>query len=340
VARGGWLFKRDVVSWLSDPELRDQLPPAYRAFGRYCSLYFRAFGDSQRLVAGRVLFRIACWLHRSTSGEPLGRIEIGSRTLYYDLEDPRFLQVVNEVDGRGDSALLGSLLGEGDTFVDVGANHGGFSIVASHLVGPSGRVVAVEPQPRLAEAIRRSLAANGSCTHEVHEFAVSDRDGEIDLLIPTRSSGRAGAFQTHSGRRDHRTVRVAMRRFDEAVDWGSFGKGTVVKLDVEGSELSFLKGARRMLETLQPRLLMEVNAVSMQAAGTDLRTLTDLLGEIGYRHYLELDALVVPRPLSDLRAAGARSVLFVRAPLQDGESRSSPGTHDPDPHRDGTGANG
>jgi FkbM family methyltransferase len=223
---------------------------------------------------------------------------------------------VNEIRGSGDTAVLSQLLGEGDTFVDVGANHGAFSIVACQLVGSSGRVVAVEAQPRLAEAVRRSLAANAECAHEVHQFAVSDCEGEIDLLIPTRSSGRSGVFPAHSARHAHHSVRVPMHRFDEVVDWRCFGESTVLKLDVEGSELAFLKGARRMLESLFPTLFMEINPASMRAARTDLRALTDLLSEIGYRRYRELDGLDEPRALSDLRAEEARDVLFDRGPIR------------------------
>src|SRR3954468_546190 len=60
----------------------------------------------------------------------------------------------------GTLAALKSLLQRGDTFIDVGANEGYFSVVAARLVGPTGRVIAIEPQSRLARVLERNFAIN------------------------------------------------------------------------------------------------------------------------------------------------------------------------------------
>ena len=63
--------------------------------------------------------------------------------------------------GPQETALLGAALRPGATFVDVGANWGYFTLLAAHRVGPAGRVVALEPDPRLFALLRANLAANG-----------------------------------------------------------------------------------------------------------------------------------------------------------------------------------
>jgi precorrin-6B methylase 2 len=74
------------------------------------------------------------------------RVEVGGHTIFVDLLDPRFLQVIHEVRSPDtDLQVLSRLLSEGDTFIDVGANHGSFSVVASSVIGAEGHVIAVEP---------------------------------------------------------------------------------------------------------------------------------------------------------------------------------------------------
>jgi len=220
-----------------------------------------------------------------------------------DLHDPRFLQVVNELAQSVDTAFLAEFVGEGDTFLDVGANHGAFALVASRMVGPSGLVVAIEPQPRLAEAVQRSLAATARGPFEVHALALGDHKGTVDLLIPHSYSGTAGIFSEHSGTHPHRRVSVPLRRGDDSLQWTEFPGSLFVKLDVEGSEYAFLRGAREMIQSLQPVLLMEINADSMKASATSEKALKQLLEELGYVAYAELAAHDRRYPLSDLDMA-------------------------------------
>jgi hypothetical protein len=53
-----------------------------------------------------------------------------------------------------------SLLDEGDQFIDLGGNEGYFSVLAARKVGPTGRVLCIEPQQRLWEAIVKNLSIN------------------------------------------------------------------------------------------------------------------------------------------------------------------------------------
>ncbi len=72
---------------------------------------------------------------------------------------------------------LVSFLAPGMTFYDVGANVGFFSLLAARLVGPGGLVVAWEPVPESASALRRNVASNGFDNVIVDERAVSSQVG-------------------------------------------------------------------------------------------------------------------------------------------------------------------
>src|SRR5438105_1935670 len=75
------------------------------------------------------------------------------------------------------SKLIKRLLRVGDTFVDVGANEGYFSVLAANATIPGGRVVAVEPQQRLLPVIERNLELNQLSNVEIMSDALSDKKG-------------------------------------------------------------------------------------------------------------------------------------------------------------------
>ena len=210
-------------------------------------------------------------------------MDVAGIAIYLRLTDPRSLVVPLELERSEQIRELASALAPGDTFVDVGANHGSFSVAAARLVGPEGLVVSFEPQPALAPLVRRSLRELGSAPFVVHELACSDHDGEADFFIPRATSGAAGLLSDISARSPGETVRVQVRRFDEAVDWRAFPGDLLVKLDVEGSEAAFLRGAARALSARRPRILMEVNPGAIEAAGRGPgSSLRQTLLELGY----------------------------------------------------------
>src|SRR5262249_23160095 len=81
--------------------------------------------------------------------------------------------------GSTEIDLLKILLEIGDTFIDVGANIGTLSLHGAKLVGKNGRVVAVEPQPRLAEALRMTKNRNKLDQLDVIEAAAGESDGQV-----------------------------------------------------------------------------------------------------------------------------------------------------------------
>ncbi|NJR66724.1 MAG: FkbM family methyltransferase [Leptolyngbyaceae cyanobacterium CRU_2_3] len=188
------------------------------------------------------------------------KISLSEYEVFLNPIDVRFFQVVNELSSEdSDVRVLHSLLSEGDSFIDVGANHGSFSIVASKLVGAAGFVTSIEPQPRLAKLVNKSLALNALCNFQVHQIAVGEFDGEIELLVPQDTSGSAGIYPEHSGTHNHNILKVPVKRFDDLMDWRILPGKTLVKLDVEGSEIAFLTGARQMIISRRPKLILEIH---------------------------------------------------------------------------------
>ena len=190
----------------------------------------------------------------------------------------------------------------------LGANHGSFSVVASSIVGAEGHVIAVEPQPHLSALLQRSLEI-GKSPYKVHQLALGDRSGDVSLYIPKDTSGAAGVYGGHSATHSHRTLSVPLRRFDEAVHWQQCPGQIVVKLDVEGNEIPFLRGAQEMIEERRPILIVEINPKTLEASGFSGDQLRKALLNFGYETYSSSKKSEEKDPLSELPTSDQRNVV-------------------------------
>ncbi|MEM6325914.1 MAG: FkbM family methyltransferase [Bacteroidota bacterium] len=303
---GAWLFHQSVVGWLRDPSLRRQLPGPVRAFARWCAAQRPLWDD---VVFGRGALRAAMRLRRTLGLPEAARLAVGEYVVWLALDDPRFLQVPNELRPGGEPRVLHDLLRLGDSFVDVGANHGSFSLVASRIVGREGAVVAVEPQARLAPLVERSLAETAPETPaRVLPFALGDAPGTLRLHVPPGSSGSATLLDDVPDA-TWAATEVDVHRLDDVLDPATLPGRTVLKLDVEGAEMAFLRGARSFFDTVRPLLLMEINPDRIETAG-GTGSLLALLRAMGYTHAAEFDTPTDAHPLADLDLSTQRNVVL------------------------------
>src|SRR5258708_6355023 len=82
-----------------------------------------------------------------------------------------------------------TLLRPGDVAVDIGANLGYLTVLAALLVGPTGHVVAFEPDAENAARLRANLALNDCSNVTIIEKAVTNRVGDIEFFINSDNSG-------------------------------------------------------------------------------------------------------------------------------------------------------
>ena len=161
---------------------------------------------------------------------------------------------------------MAALLKKGATFIDVGANFGTFSLLASRLVGPSGKVMAIEPQARLASMIEESLRQSDVSNCEIDAVACGSVVGEQNLLVPRNDSGRAGFLAGFSGRTAHDSYPVPLTTLDRLLANSPASDSTMIKIDVEGSEMDVLDGGERFIRERMPAIMIELNPWSAAAA--------------------------------------------------------------------------
>lgn len=152
----------------------------------------------------------------------------------------------------------------GDVVVDIGANIGYFTLLASRLVGEQGRVYAFEPAPENFALLSKSLTANGSRNVRAFQKAVSNNRGSAKLLLGEENWGSHRIVESAA---EGQLVEVEITSLDEF-----FGNGhqklDVVKMDAEGSEARILQGASRVLKTNPDLVLfLELNPKLLKAAG-------------------------------------------------------------------------
>jgi len=144
------------------------------------------------------------------------------------------------------SRVIEQNLAPGDVFVDIGANIGYDTLLASSRVGATGRVVAIEASPRTFALLQRNLAVNASSSNvrPVHA-AVSDRTGTLDLYEV--NPGNIGAATTLASRGGTLMASVEALPLEHILTPDELLRLRLIKMDVEGAEPTIL---RHLLERL------------------------------------------------------------------------------------------
>lgn len=151
---------------------------------------------------------------------------------------------------RSIANTIRSRLHQGDVFIDAGANIGIHTVLASRLVGPSGRVISIEMMPDTAERLEAHVRMNGLKNVVIVRHALSDRSGQV--VRATVQAGKHGqATIVHdSARSGHlREVKVETTTLDAIT--AEINQVPLMKIDVEGAELMALQGAPLLLRKLQ-----------------------------------------------------------------------------------------
>jgi FkbM family methyltransferase len=156
--------------------------------------------------------------------------------------------------------------------IDVGAHAGYFTLVLAAAVGPGGRVLAFEPYEPAVALLRANLARNTVTNVDVYASAAGAHDGFVDLAVNDKD-----AMLTSRADGCGRRVRVPCVRLDAA--WREAGAPPVsaLKVDVEGAELSVLRGGPEVIQRCRPPILLEANTPE------ELAPLVAELEPLGYR---------------------------------------------------------
>lgn len=134
------------------------------------------------------------------------------------------------------------LIRKGDTVWDVGAHKGYVALALARAVGPAGRVLAFEPSYRNLEYLYRHVGWSRPSNLEVLPIALSSAEGEAAF------GGSGSSITYRLGQGDER---VDVRTVETLIERDGRTQPTVMKIDVEGSEVDVLRGAGSRLRSVE-----------------------------------------------------------------------------------------
>jgi len=211
----------------------------------------------------------------------------------------------------GDIRYLWRILRPGMVFLDIGAHHGLYSLVAAKRLGADSTVVAFEPSQNEFRRLRLHLRSNGmrsvraepialgATSSNQKFFQIISGDNTRGGLRPPASSDRVLETSVETACLDDYLRRRAVNRVD------------LVKLDVEGAELEVLQGASVVLAKFRPIFICEVLDTTTQAWGYNAREIVLMFRRYDFRLFeSQLDGSIIPHEIKD-RYPDVRNYLAV-----------------------------
>ena len=180
-----------------------------------------------------------------------------------------------------ETCVARSILRPGDVFVDVGDNCGYFTLLAAGLVGPSGRIVAVEAHPEIYETLRRSLGLNHLPYVTALNVAVADGPGTLSMSGDAEATALGMARVVADGA-PGAGLQVRADALDALLDEAGVDAVDLLKMDIEGARSWRSRGWRRAWPAGAAAILLELHPRQIGELGGKLDAIYAALTGAGY----------------------------------------------------------
>ncbi|MEU8551842.1 FkbM family methyltransferase [Streptomyces roseoverticillatus] len=203
----------------------------------------------------------------------------------------------------------------GDTFIDVGANIGYFSLLGARLVGPAGRVVAIEASPTFYRSVVANARRNACRNVRAVNLAVCDARRSLTFTLASSRNMGANSIVPYDGPAEASFEAQALP-LTEVLTASEVAEARVIKVDVEGAEGSVIRGMKPLLDRLRPdaEITVEVAPERMARLGDSADELLATMLDFGFHAYRQPNDYAAESYPAALRSAGA-PLARVRGPL-------------------------
>jgi len=203
-------------------------------------------------------------------------------------------------------------LRSGDVFVDVGANIGVFTLPGSRRVGPNGRVIAAEASKDIYAYLQRNVEANGANQVTVLNCAICNSTGSVPFYPAPKEKFGMGSLGEQFGAKP---VDVPARTLDKVLEEVAVEHVAVIKVDVEGFEVSVFRGAEKLLRGKEPPLVVFefCDWAEARVPGGRIGDSQRLLLEYGYSIWRLADFLKGRAPIREPLTTGFAMLVACRA---------------------------
>jgi FkbM family methyltransferase len=192
------------------------------------------------------------------------------------------------------TAYICKNLKPGKTFIDVGANIGYYSLLASQLVGDKGRVISIEASSKISAVLQGNVHLNALASNiEVHNLAIADKPGKVAVHLGP--DGNLGATTTANApqnkfpyRKFNLEGQVDAVTLDELIGSEDLENLQMIKIDVEGTERDVIAGMVEIIKDGPPELeiLIELTPLWWSKPKPSLEEVLDPFFEQGYKAYI------------------------------------------------------
>lgn len=177
---------------------------------------------------------------------------------------------------KGTIHFMKTQLKSGDTFLDIGANIGLMTCIASQLVGATGKVIAVEANPNTVDILRYNRTLNACDNVEILPIGVSDFSGKA-MIYENWSVNRGGASLINQS--DQPGVEIDIEKLDDLYDENTALH--IVKIDVEGKEPEVIRGAINWFSKQRPIFIIEVSEQREKEKGATPEAVYRIIESLG-----------------------------------------------------------
>lgn len=176
-------------------------------------------------------------------------------------DDSDFQELLYHTHGKpwfaAEHAILNRFLKPGHTVVDVGANIGFITGIASRMVGELGAVHSFEPSPIVYAKMLGVIRENGLTNVIPHNVGCGNIPGEMMLASPSGSSGNATLMNPETATGPMQKVQIV--RLDDCLA-GCLTRLDFMKIDTEGFEDHVLAGAGALMDAYHPTVYIELSS--------------------------------------------------------------------------------
>lgn len=191
-----------------------------------------------------------------------------------------YLRLKGEFEPLQTKLFLNSIK-KGQTVLDIGANVGYYTVLASKLVGEKGKVYAFEPDLRNFKLLQKNIKLNNCQNVFPYKIGLADQDKIAKLLSDKANPGESRLAVT----KDEKAIsqKIKITTLNKFASLKRIKRFDVIKIDIEGAEIKALKGAQEALSKIKKvTLFIECNTRALERFSNSYQDLITILNQLGF----------------------------------------------------------
>lgn len=180
---------------------------------------------------------------------------------------------------RYETELFLSKIKPAMTIIDIGANLGYYTVLASLRAGDGGLVVAFEPEPNFFKLLSKNISRNNLKNVNHFELAIAEKNGVSKLHLSSENKGHNSLICSEELKT---SVQVKTTTLDEFLTARKIKKIDVIKMDIEGAEILAIEGMKDALIKNMPLLFLEFSPHSIVKLNRNPFHFLSTIHEVGY----------------------------------------------------------